>query len=194
VAAVLNGERLPLPAGEARPSRGWLPLAVLDGTFDPAGVLPDAPGRPGFDGFHLLSATTTGARLWSWDGVRLHDRDLAAGDHVIVNLGPDAVDDPLVPHLAPRLRATPSPDPRPDLSTREAWAGWLDLLEDPVPPTDPRALLIRHQVGDRQYGSGSVSLVALARGGLRFDFCGDPLPPGQRERSWTTVPVRRTEN
>jgi hypothetical protein len=194
VAAVLNGERLPVPVVGARPSRGGLPLAVLGGTFDPAGIVPDAAGLPGYDGFHLLHATSTGARLWSWDGVRLRERELAAGDHVVVNLGPDAVEDPLVPHLAPRLRAAASPDPRPDLGIRDAWGAWLDLLEDgQLPPTDPRALLIRHRVGDRLYGSGSVSLVALAPDGLRYDFCADPLPAGQRERSWTSVSVRRTK-
>jgi hypothetical protein len=193
MAAVLNGERLPVPVEGVRPTRGGLPLAALDGSFDPALVLPDEPGRPGYDGFHLLRADPAGARLWSWDGVRLTTTELTPGDHVLVNLGLDAADDPLVPHLAPRLAATASPDLPTAADTSAAWGGWLGLLDDgPLPPTDPRALLIRHRVGELQYGSSSVSLVALAPGGVRYDFCAEPLPDTPRERTWTTVlSVRR---
>ncbi|GAA1774533.1 NRDE family protein [Luedemannella helvata] len=192
VAAVLNGERLPMTG--TRPTRGSLPLAVLDGTFDPAQVLPDAPGRPGYDGFHLLHATPAGARVWSWDGVRLTEQAVSPGDHVLVNDGLDAANDPLVPHLAPRLAAAASPDVATPGEAAGAWGAWLDLLDDgPLPPTDPRALLIRHRVGDRQYGSGSVTLVGMGPDGIRYDFCADPLPAPPRERTWSTVlSVRRS--
>ncbi|MFC7481157.1 hypothetical protein ACFQX7_15495 [Luedemannella flava] len=116
------------------------------------------------------------------------------GDHVVVNDGLDASADPLVPHIAPRLAATADADPAPGLDTAAAWGGWLDLLDDgPLPPSDARALLIRHDVGGLTYGSGSVTLVGLGPDAVRYDFCADPLPATRRTRTWTTVlSVRRS--
>jgi uncharacterized protein with NRDE domain len=79
VAAVLNGVRL--PAQQARPSRGGLPLAALRG---------EEPTRPeGYDGFHLVLGTPTAVTVWSWDGATLAVRNLTPGDHLIVNEGVD---------------------------------------------------------------------------------------------------------
>lgn len=82
VAAVLNGKRLPPPPDGVRPSRGALPVAALRGE-----PLPDA--LPRFDGFHLVLATATSVRLWTWDGTGITDRLLEPGDHLIVNDGVD---------------------------------------------------------------------------------------------------------
>src|SRR5688572_20393298 len=50
VAAILNGVRLPPPAGRARPSRGGLPLDVLTDGLDPENLAE-------YDGLHLVRAT-----------------------------------------------------------------------------------------------------------------------------------------
>ena len=50
------------------------------------------------------------------------------GDHIVVNLGADRDEDPLIPHFRPLLQATLSPDPRPGKPTADAWGEWLDLM------------------------------------------------------------------
>jgi len=99
VAAVLNGVRL--PPEPSRPSRGRLPLAALTDSLPTTFA--------GYDGFHLLIGTLSSVTVLSWDGVSLVRRELAPGDHIIVNAGVDATEDPLVPHFAPLLAALPDP-------------------------------------------------------------------------------------
>ena len=43
-----------------------------------------------------------------------------------------------------------------------------------IDPTDPRALLVRHEREGRVYGSTSVSLVGLGVGEVRYDFTANP--------------------
>lgn len=180
VAAVLNGVRRPPLAGQTRPTRGALPLAALRDD-DPV----DAARSRDYDGFHLLRADRETVEVWSWDGVDLTRRRLAPGDHIVVNLGPDRDDDPLVPHFMPLLRALPEPDPRPGLAPARAWSGWLALLGgDGLAPTDPRGLLIEHDVEGTRYGSSSASLVAVAADGtVRYDFTPTPRMP-----RWVEIP------
>ena len=166
VAAILNGVRLPPPVGGPRPSRGALPLRVLDEDLD----------FSGYDGLHLVRATPTAVDVWSWDGATLITTRLQPGDHILVNEGVNAASDPLVPHFRPLLAAARSPDPRPGLPTSDAWGDWLGVLGgDGLPPTDPRALLVQVEFEGRVYGSTSASLVALGQTGVRYDFCPDPL-------------------
>jgi len=188
VAAILNGVRLgPLEYG-ARPSRGGLPLAALTS----AAPL-EATDLAGYDGFHLVMGTADRVEVWSWDGHRLAHQQISPGDHIVVNAGVDTVDDPLVPHFAPLLAATPSPDPRPGLSTADAWDGWVDLLTgDGLAPDDARALIVRREIDvldsastrTRTYGSTSASLIAIGRSGVRYDFTGTPERP-----TWREIPV-----
>jgi hypothetical protein len=96
----------------------------------------------------------------------------------VVNLGPDARDDPLVPHFAPLLAAMTDPLLPPGAPTAEAWEAWTDLLGgDGLDPADPRALLVRREVDGRAYESTSASLVALSRHGVGYDFSADPADP-----------------
>jgi hypothetical protein len=180
VAAVLNGVRLP-PA-PARPSRGGLPLAALTDS------LPSS--FEGYDGFHLFLGTASGVAVWSWDGASLVQRELPPGDHIIVNDGVDAAEDPLVPHFAPLLAALPSPPLSGD-TTEAAWGAWVELLRgDGLSLTDPRALILRRELdgtepgaarfAGRVYGSGSVALVGIAPAGVRYDFSATPLTPAWR--------------
>ncbi|GIJ46767.1 hypothetical protein Val02_36530 [Virgisporangium aliadipatigenens] len=160
VAAVLNGGPLP-PA--PRPSRGELPLAALTGR------LPADLTR--YDAFHLILATDTDLRVWSWDGTELLDREVPPGDHIVVNDGLDAASDPLVPHFFPLLRKA---DGRDD---------WVELLAgDGLAPTDPRALILRMRAPDgRDYGSSSAALIALGER-VRYDFAVDPGPSARWDR------------
>jgi hypothetical protein len=122
--------------------------------------------------------------VWSWDGFALVAQSLAPGDHIVVNLGVDDRDDPLVPHFAPLLRATPTPPLLAD-ATADAWAAWLPLLAgDGLDPADDRALLVRHAFGGKIYGSTSATLVALGRAGVagRYDFSADPWDPAAWRR------------
>jgi hypothetical protein len=92
-------------------------------------------------------------------------------------------------HFAPRLRAARRPDPRPGSSVSKAWGAWLPLLNgDGIGPRDPRALIVRRDLGaGRIWGTTSISLVALSPDGLRYDFNAAPGDP----EAWYPVPVAR---
>lgn len=173
VAALLNGVRRPPPASGTRPTRGTLALEVLA-----SGRIPDDDALPGYDGFHLVVATLEGVEVWSWDGEALDHQQLGPGDHIVVNLGVDTEDDPLVPHFAPLLAALPDPLLTPATPTVSAWEPWTDLLAgDGLDPADPRALLVRREIEDRTYASTSATLVGLSGDGVRYDFNGEPTDP-----------------
>lgn len=183
MAALLNGVRRPLPAEPPRPTRGTLALEVLT-----SGRVPDADSLPGYDGFHLVLATLTQVDVWSWDGETLDHQHLTPGDHIVVNLGVNAADDPLVPHFEPLLSALPSPLLTVASPTPVAWEPWTDLLAgDGLDPADPRALLVHRELDGRTYASTSASLVALSTDGVRYDFSGTPTDP----EAW--YEVRSTE-
>ena len=190
VGCVLNGRGQMAPAASRR-SRGVLPLlAAAEGKLPPGGLA-------GFDPFHLLTGEPGRAWLASWDGERLTERQLPAGLHMIVNSGlasdllaaqgPAAQQQTGCAHelarigyFLPRLRATAVPQPRPGVPAAGAWGGWLPLLAgDGLATGDPRALIVRRDLGDgRIYGTTSVSLVALTGGAVRYDFTGRPGDPG----------------
>ena len=183
VAALLNGVRLPPPTNGVRPSRGWLPLAILS-ELEAPGVTEasmDPSELEGYDGFHLLLGDANGVTVWSWDGTELTWQDLAPGDHIIVNAGVDSADDPLVPHFRPLLEASPTPSLAPDDDTEAAWGSWVDLLRgDKLAFDDPRALIVRRVFDGRTYGSTSASLVAVGRDSVRLDFTATPDQPDWR--------------
>jgi len=186
-ACVLNARGRMAPAGSRR-TRGVLPLQVADdGQLDRAGLAE-------FDPFHLLSAEPGAAVLWSWDGERRTERELAAGLHIVVNSGLDSDlgtahdhERARIGHFLPRLHAASRPDPRPGGTTAQAWGAWLPLLTgDGLATDDPRALIVRRDLGDgRVWGTTSISLVALWPGGLRYDFTAAPGDPG----AWYPVPA-----
>ena len=58
--------------------------------------------------------------------------------------------------------AAATPQPSPGRPTAAAWGDWIELMDGgDIDPTDPRALLVRHERDGRVYGSTSVSLVGL---------------------------------
>lgn len=181
-ACVLNGRGQMAPAGSRR-SRGVLPLgAAAEGKLAHTDLAP-------FDPFHLLLAEPGLAVLWSWDGERLTERELGAGLHMMVNSGLAtdlAHDGPgkehemaRLGHFLPRLRAAARPEPRPGQPVPDAWGAWLPLIDgDGIGPDDPRALIVRRDLGDgRVWGTTSISLVSLAPDRMRYDFTARPGGP-----------------
>jgi hypothetical protein len=173
LAALLNGARLPVPAGGIRPTRGTLALEVLA-----SGRVPTPEEVRPYDGFHLVLATLDRVEVWSWDGEVLDHRELPPGDHIVVNLGVDAAADPLVPHFSPLLAALPDPVIPSGAATPAAWGSWVELMTgDGLEPDDERALVVGRDVEGRRYASTSAALVALSPGGVRYDFTPDPADP-----------------
>jgi uncharacterized protein with NRDE domain len=181
VAALLNGVRRPPPGHGVRPTRGTLALAALDPGSDggPVPGIADPTALAEYDGFHLLRADRAGAQIWSWDGTELAQGWLPQGDTIVVNLGANRADDPLVPHFAPLFAALPAVAPTPGLDTAAAWDGWLELLRGAgLALTDPRALIIEHHVNGQIYGSTSASLIGVRADGVtRYDFTATPATP-----------------
>jgi hypothetical protein len=198
-ACVLNARGTMAPA-RSRRSRGVLPLqAAAEGKLAHAGL-------EDFDPFHLLVTEPGRATLASWDGQDLTERELPAGLHMIVNSGLDS--DLLAAgtagagaaasagrehelartaHFLPRLRGAPRPAPRPGDPVARAWGDWLPLLDgDDIAPDDPRALIVRRDLGDgRVWGTTSTSLIALWPDAVRYDFTGTPGDAA----AWRTVPT-----
>jgi hypothetical protein len=188
---VLNGlGRMAPPA--SRRSRGVLPLgAAAEGKLAHTDLA-------AFDPFHLLLTEPGVAVLWSWDGERLTERELGAGLHMMVNSGlagelaPGDVpgrehEVARIGHFLPRLRAAARPDPVPGGPVAAAWGAWLPLVDgDGIGPDDPRALIVRRDLGDgRVWGTTSISLVALAPDAVRYDFTARPGDPA----AWYPVPL-----
>ncbi|WP_433052652.1 NRDE family protein [Dactylosporangium sp. CS-033363] len=167
VTALLNGYP-PLPAAGDRPTRGSLPLAHL---------LPSDDVLRSFDAFHLVRAEPTEVAVTSWDGVQVTHRLLSPGDHVFVNQGVD------VNAFAP-LRTASTPDPKPGLTSPEAWGDWIALLSGgEFTGAAVRPLLVRREVEGLLYGSGSAALVAIGEPGVRYDFTANPGP----DAKWSEI-------
>ncbi len=138
--------------------------------------LADAPDvLAAYDPFHLVCAGLASVLLLSWDGGHAVTADLPPGTHVLTNAGhaypADPVTEPKAVHFGPKFAASrPSADP--GLPVEQAWGGWLSLAAgDGLDPADPRAIVARRDLPDgRVWGTTSVSLVALAGDGLRYDF------------------------
>jgi hypothetical protein len=135
--------------------------------------------------------------LWSWNSRTLAERVLGAGLHVIVNSGLEGSDDHEGPgdeqmqarigYFRPLLEKVSRPGPRVgdgdggedgeswDGEVERAWGAWFSLVSGAgLDPADERALVLRRTVEERQWGTSSLSLVALSRTGARYDFCGNP--------------------
>jgi hypothetical protein len=197
VAALLNGRGQAADPGRRR-SRGELPLLAAAAAGETAAGETATTGRDpvrdlaadqaalaAYDPFYLVVAGPEAAALLAWDGTRAVARDLAPGTHLLTNAGHAYPPDPAHPgdpagepkagYFAARFAASrPSADPgRP---VEQAWGGWLELAAgDGLDPADPRAIIAGRRLPDGQaWGSTSVTLVALARDGLRYDFQARP--------------------
>ncbi|WP_131741565.1 NRDE family protein [Actinomadura roseirufa] len=189
VATVLNGRGRMAPEAGRR-SRGELPLLAA------AGGGPSDLDLPAFDPFHLVRADPDRVQLWSWDGADLVERSLRPGLHLIVNSGlegegqlqgqtEDAYMAARLAHFRPLLAAAKRPEPGAGEPVERAWGGWLALVNGAgLARADHRALLPLLDLGDGAvWGTTSVSLTALAAGGVRYDFSAVPGDPD----AWTRV-------
>ena len=193
VACVLNGRGRMAPP-EHRESRGTLPLRAA------AGQSLAVAGLARLDPFHLVSIGDGEARLQTWDGERVVERNLGPGLHMVVNSGLAAdLTEPGVVAAVPdgpagatpngparemarigyflrRFRSAERPAPMPGKSVPDAWADWFPLANgDGLAPDDDRALIVRRDLPDgRTWGTTSLSLVALTPDWLRYDFTGSP--------------------
>jgi hypothetical protein len=190
VACVLNtrGQQAP-PA--TRRSRGELPLrAAADGSVALEQLRDDPATLAHYDPFFLVCADTESAVMLSWDGARTALEHLGPATHVLTNAGhtfPSAHEDAKAAYFG-RKFAAHRPDGDPAATIKDAWGDWLTLAAgDGLPDTDPAAIIVRHVLPDgRVYGTGSVSLVALGAGGLRYDFQPVPADP----TTWYSVDLR----
>ncbi|HEX6519464.1 MAG TPA: NRDE family protein [Streptosporangiaceae bacterium] len=174
VSCVLNG-RGELAAQLTRRSRGELPLrGAQEGTTALARLRDDPEALASYDPFHLVCADMSEVSVLSWNGSQAALTALGPGTHMITNAGLDE-NDPKVGYYGARFAAH-RPDADPAASAQRAWKPWLALLnEDALPATDPRAIRVRRELPDgRVWGTSSVSLIALTRTGLRYDF--QPVP------------------
>ncbi|GAB1823266.1 NRDE family protein [Herbidospora sp. RD11066] len=182
-AALLNGQGL-LSTARNRATRGDLPLLAASNGEMPLVELVR------YDPFHLLLAGLDGVRLWTWTGDKLTEEKLRPGTYVIVNAGlPDADENPRVDRFQPAFAKAPRPGRPTGGNPERYWGDWLTLASgDGLPYEDPAALLVRHELSDgRLFMSLSVSLVALAEAGLRYDFLPAPDDPG----TWHPVDIPR---
>jgi hypothetical protein len=192
VACLLNGRgQFADPA--RRRSRGDLSLrAAAEGPGMLSRLAGDPDALAAYDPFHLICATTDSVTALTWTGVdpgapgsRPAARDLGPGTHLFTNAGHaypaepgDPVGEPKAAHFADKFAAArPSADPA--LPVAEAWGDWLTLASgDGLDPADPAAIIVRRDLpDDRVYGTTSVTLVALAGDGLRYDFQPHPGSP-----------------
>jgi transport and Golgi organization protein 2 len=178
VACLLNGRGTQADPARRR-SRGELPLrAAADGAGLLKELADDLEALAAYDPFHLVCADTGAVRLLSWDGDRAAVRDLEPGTHVLTNAGHaypaapgEQVTEPKAVRFGPKFAAArPSGDPA--LPVGQAWGDWLGYAAgDGLDPGDPQAIIARRDLPDgRVWGTTSLSLVALAPDGLRYDF------------------------
>lgn len=130
LAVLLNRADTLTLADENVHSRGSLALESVVGR-SPRAPLP-------MHGFNLLEVTPVGARVLSWDGVRLREASVSPGTHMIAH---DDLDDTETPRIAAWLgefRALGPAAASPD------WpADWIALLSKTakLPPEDDRAII-----------------------------------------------------
>jgi len=204
VACILN-TRGQLAAPESRRSRGELPLrAAGDGQKALQDLHQDPAALARYDPFFLICADLSSALMLSWDGREAALADLEPATHVITNAGhtyppgnqrPDAKAERFGPKFAAHR-----PGADPGATLRDAWGDWLTLARgDGLPADDPAAIIARRELPDgRLWGTTSLSLVALGRAGLRYEFQPVPSDPatwysvdleGEGQRRGQTVPA-----
>lgn len=190
VSCLLNG-RGTLAEPARRRSRGELSLlAAADGAEVLKQLAEDGAALAQYDPFHLVCADLGSVSLLSWDGDYAVAKDLTPGTHVLTNAGhaypADNVTEPKAAHFGPKFAAA-RPSGTLALLAAQAWGDWLTLAAgDDLDPGDPRAIVARRVLPDgRVWGTSSVSLVALAENGLRYDF--QSRPAGGRD--WDLVDV-----
>lgn len=161
-ALVLNRPQKRL-ADEGAPSRGVLPLlAVRHGSRWPSHL--DCSGMASFA---LVLVTASALTEWEFDGTTLTSRQLGPGVHLVTSGG---AEDGKRERYLDRFAAVPTA------------AGWQHVVEGEQPADDLSALVVRHEMGDRVYGTVFGQLIEPAPGDLRLSYSRTPWQPG----TWTS--------
>ncbi len=161
-------------AAPGAPSRGVLPLLAVRHGED----WPRALNLEGMASFNLVLASPISLRWWAFDGETLADKSLRDGTYMftpggLLRSGLDARFGPSAPAFSGDLEA----------STREAWARWVEVIDDAKPSEDPIELLVRRPIDDDVFATVFGQFIAARPGTLRLDQLLDPGSRGQ----WSTL-------
>ena len=161
---VLNRPDKPVAEPQA-PSRGVLPLLAAKHREQ----WPEHLDVTGMASFNLVLATPDAFSWWQFDGERLVGRQLVSGTYMFTPVG--------LPAGGPDHRFTDSPAGfAGDLAapTEEAWPGWLGVVRDSVPTSDPAGLLVRMPVDDDSFETVFGQFIAARPATLRLDYVTSP--------------------
>lgn len=146
-------------AAQAAPSRGVLPLLAVRHGSD----WPNHLDCTGMASFAVVLVTPETLTEWAFDGEHLTERELRRGTHMVTSGG--AEDGKADRYLA-RFTAR---------TTAEAWR---DVVAGEQPEDDLSALVVRHEMGDRVYGTVFGQLIEPAAGVLQLSYSRTPWEPG----------------
>ncbi len=149
-------------------------LAVSRGSLALESVSGRSPSAPlSMHGFNLLEVGPEGARVLSWDGVRLRETPVDAGTHMIAH---DDLDDPGTPRIAAWLPAFRALGPA---AASADWpAEWIAVLAASarLSPEDDRAIIR----DNRPHGYPTQSLLyctaSVTAEGVDVDYHALPAP------------------
>ena len=151
-------------ADDGAPSRGVLPLLGVAHEVD----WPDHVELAGMASFALVLAMPQQLTVWQYDGRRLTSSAPGPGTHMVTSGG--AEDGKAERYLSAFKRA-PFPD------------GWRELVRADGPADDLAALVVRHEFGDRVYGTVFGQLIETEPGRLHVEHTRTPW----RSDSWSTT-------
>jgi len=156
-------------------SRGELPLIALTGEGSNAtnrdrGGLPMSVEPSRYEPFSLLVADCEHVRWSVWKDEQWTQTEVQPGMHVLNNWGLDVLDTaPRQARWLPQFAAALPEKVLIDGTPQDTWSGWIDLLGHEPEPDKDDSLFLRREVDGKAYGTKSASLIALGRGGVRYD-------------------------
>ena len=146
-------------ADDGAPSRGVLPLlAVRHGVEWPSHL-----DTAGMASFAVVLVTPDSLTEWEFDGVMLTNTELGGGTHMVTSGG--AEDGKRERYLA-RFTAEPTA------------AAWQEVVEGEQPEDDLSALVVRHEMGERVYGTVFGQLIESTPSTYRLSYSRTPWQPG----------------
>lgn len=178
-AALLNRIEATSVSDDLAASRGVLPLMAVSRGRDAIEEKDLRRCKP----FNLVLVEPGQAWWWRYDGSVLQRHEIGPGLHVVTSADMDDTENPRQARWLPAFGNGARPAPVLSPESTGSWGDWRPLLDDrETPAGDPRALNIRFVPSHPGYGTVSASLLALGRGGVRFDFCAGPPDTGTWRR------------
>lgn len=146
-------------ADDGAPSRGMLPLLAARHGLE----WPSHLDCAGMASFAVVLVTPDTFTEWEFDGVRLTQSELGPGTHMVTSGG--AEDGKRERYLARFV----------DAPTAEAWRA---VVTDARPEDDLSALVVRHEMGERVYGTVFGQLIEATPGDMRLSYSRTPWRAG----------------